>query len=79
MLYLAESSYAMDNREVPVVEMINGMEVKIAAFHEATYKIDVVVHNHIMECYCQDSEIQQLVGMYNLTCPMQQSQLMELR
>ena len=43
MLYLAESSYAMDNREVPVVEMINGMEVKIAAFHEATYKIDVVV------------------------------------
>lgn len=35
--------YAMDNREVLVVGTIKDVEIKIAAFPEATYKVDVIV------------------------------------
>lgn len=35
--------YAMDNREVPLVGTMKDVEVKIAAFPEATYKMDVIV------------------------------------
>lgn len=35
--------YAMDNREVPVIGTMKDVEVKIAAFPKATYKMDVIV------------------------------------
>lgn len=35
--------YAMDNREVPIIGTMKDVEVKIAAFPEATYKMDVIV------------------------------------
>lgn len=35
--------YAMDKKEVPVVATIKDVEIKIAAFPKATYKVDVIV------------------------------------
>lgn len=35
--------YAMDNREVPMIGTMRDVKVKIAAFPEATYKMDVIV------------------------------------
>lgn len=67
---------AMDNREVLVIGTMKDVEVKLAVFPEATYKMDVIVIDTKPHYGMLLSK--QWEGMFNWTFHMQLSQLMEI-